>query len=403
MYLNKDIEQILAKHFLGNITDQEEEILKKWISLSDENKALFQKLSSADKLSVKYKNYTEINSERAWGRFKKKHIRSSRIFVLRYAATLLLPIFIACGMWYFSLDNKKEEKREVAETVLPGISQATLTLPGNQKRVLTGCSTSPINVNKSTIAVPHNGTLIYSPIVPEKITNSENEPEEKQPEEIKAGNNENNTLTTEGGNEFWVKLEDGTVIHLNYNTELRYPVRFGNHERTVYLKGEAYFKIAKDARPFYVITDEGSIKQYGTEFNVNTFTPGRTEVVLVRGKISLSATSKNKETFLKPGQVANLQKNNGGIEVRDIDPATYVGWNYGRLIFNNTTLEDIMQTLKHWYGVNIYFEQESLKNLHFTGDMDRYGSINPILQAIAQTTNIRISIKEKKVIISSFN
>ena len=62
-----------------------------------------------------------------------------------------------------------------------------------------------------------------------------------------------------------------------------------------------------------------------------------------------------------------------------------------------------MQTLKHWYGVNIYFEQESLKNLHFTGDMDRYGSINPILQAIAQTTNIRISIKEKKVIISEFN
>ena len=70
MYLNKDIEQILAKHFLGNITDQEDEILRKWIDLSDENKALFQKLSTADKLSVKYKNYTEIDSERAWIRFK---------------------------------------------------------------------------------------------------------------------------------------------------------------------------------------------------------------------------------------------------------------------------------------------------------------------------------------------
>ncbi len=403
MYPYQDIEQLLAKHFIGNITDEEQEILGKWINLSDDNKALLQKLSSANELSVRYKTYAKIDSNGAWLRFKKRQVHRSRTIVLRYAATLLLPILIAWGMWYFSHDNEKVEKREIAEAILPGVPQATLTLRGNKKKVLTGSSTSPINVNGTTIAVPRKGTLIYPPATPCRETASESEQEGKQQGDREGANNDKNTLATEGGNEFWIKLEDGTVIHLNYNTELRYPVKFGTHERTVYLKGEAYFKIAKDSRPFYVVTEEGSIKQYGTEFNVNTFTPGRTEVVLVRGKISLSSTSKNGETFLKPGQVGNLQKDNRGIEVRDIDPAAYVGWNYGRFIFNNATLEDIMQTLKHWYGVNIAFEQESLKSLHFTGDMNRYGTISPILQAIAQTTNLRISIREKKVTISSFN
>ena len=41
----------------------------------------------------------------------------------------------------------------------------------------------------------------------------------------------------------------------------------------VYLKGEAYFKVAQDTRPFYVITDHGTIKQYGTEFKLTLLAP----------------------------------------------------------------------------------------------------------------------------------
>ncbi len=65
-------------------------------------------------------------------------------------------------------------------------------------------------------------------------------------------------------------FEDGTKVHLNYNTTLKYPSHFSVASRTVYLDGEAYFQIAKDDRPFRVITANGIVKQYGTSFNVNT-------------------------------------------------------------------------------------------------------------------------------------
>ena len=72
-------------------------------------------------------------------------------------------------------------------------------------------------------------------------------------------------------------FEDGTRVHLNYNTTLKYPPHFGTTTRTVYLDGEAYFQVAKDSkRPFRVITVNGVVKQYGTTFNVNTHVPGIT-------------------------------------------------------------------------------------------------------------------------------
>lgn len=404
IYKSKDIEKLLSKHLAGSINDGERGILEDWVSASDSNRALFQKLCSGNNFSSKYKAYSDINAEKAWLRFKQKHVRHSQTaIVARYAATLLIPILMIAGIWhYYQPVNKEIKKAEIAENILPGIPQATLTLPGNHQKKLTGSSANAINVNGSTVAVVNKGTLIY-PTSASQQSISANKEEESQEEQNVSATDEKNILETKEGNEFWVKLEDGTVIHLNYNTELKYPVKFGSHDRTVYLRGEAYFKIAKDSRPFYVVTEEGSIKQYGTEFNVNTFTAGQTEVVLTRGKISISKKGKNSETLLRPGQLANMKKECGNVEIRNIDPASYVGWNYGRFIFDNATLESIMQTLKNWYGIEVYFEQESLKNLHFTGNMDRYGTISPILQAIAQTTNLQVAIKERKITISSFN
>ncbi len=75
--------------------------------------------------------------------------------------------------------------------------------------------------------------------------------------------------------DFWITLDDGTIVHLNYNTRLRFPARFAGDSRTVYLDGEAYIKVAVDKdRPFMVVTSNATIKQYGTEFSVNT-TAGR--------------------------------------------------------------------------------------------------------------------------------
>nr|WP_320059557.1 FecR domain-containing protein [uncultured Bacteroides sp.] len=391
---SKEIEKLLAKHLIGVITDQERKQLEAWIESSPSHQAMFNRLCMDETFGKRYKTYSQIDVDHAWRRFNRMYIyRLHLSSLLRYAAIVLLPLLIAGGMWYYSSStSEKENSVEVADLILPGTPKATLLVPGNKKEILTSTLASQVTVGSSTTALSQSGTLIYPAASnQEEETATENEKE----------TNDKNILETERGGEFWVTFEDGTSVHLNYNTELRYPVKFSASKRTVYLKGEAYFKIAKDSRPFYVVTEEGTVKQYGTEFNVNTFTPGRTEVVLVRGSISITPNENANEQLIKPGQLARIEKETGNILVRNVDTEPYVAWNNGRLVFEDRTLESIMDVLKHWYGVNVNFGSPDLKQLHFTGNMNRYGSINPILKAIARTTNLNIYIRGRNVIITS--
>lgn len=101
----------------------------------------------------------------------------------------------------------------------------------------------------------------------EEATDSKNGSSFWGAEEITEG-----SLVTKKDKEFWMVLDDGTYVHLNYNTTLIYPNHFVGSERKVKLKGEAYFIVANDSkkRPFIVETANGDVHDYGTEFNVNT-------------------------------------------------------------------------------------------------------------------------------------
>lgn len=56
--------------------------------------------------------------------------------------------------------------------------------------------------------------------------------------------------------------------------------------------------------------------------------------------------------------------------------------------------------LRNLGNVNISFGTSELKQLRFTGNMDRYATITPILKAIARTTNLQINIKDREILIT---
>ena len=131
-------------------------------------------------------------------------------------------------------------------------------------------------------------------------------------------------ITTYQDKEYWVTLEDGTLVHLNYNSRLIYPEKFGDR-RDVILDGEAYFMVAKDkSRQFVVHTPQGDIRVYGTEFWVNTRADVQAsqestlscQLALVRGSISFTPTE-GKETMLKPGQELSIVDSQ--LSITDID------------------------------------------------------------------------------------
>lgn len=393
MKIKSGTEELIAKYLLGDITELEKEQLDNWIKTSPQHEEFFNRLRTNMSFRKRYEAYTQIDSHQAWKHFNKKYCQASVIStLLKYAAILILPIIIAGG-WYFYTSSEKQisDNLTLGDAIQPGIPKATLILAGNYKQSLTPTYPKPVKVNHSTTAIAQNGTLIY----PSTPSINIDVPQKQQTEMI-----ENNILTTEQGNEFRVTFEDGTTVHLNYNTEIRYPVKFSKTKRVVYLKGEAYFKIAKDARPFYVITEQGTIKQYGTEFNVNTFTPERTEVALVQGSISIIPKESTREQVIKPGQLAHIEQKGNNISIYNVDLTPYTAWNEGRLIFENRTLENIVEILEHWYNVTISFGTPEIKQLRFTGNMDRYATITPILKAIARTTDLRINIKDREILIT---
>lgn len=388
------IEKLLAKYFLGEITDIEKEELDKWSRSSPQRELFFNRLCADTAFSKRYETYSKIDSKQAWIHFQKRFCKRAflKSSFFKYAAILLLPLLIGMGGWYIysSFNNRYIDNLSLGDSIHPGITQATLIAAKNNKLSLTPASTLPVQVNQSITATIQDGTLIY----PSSNVNTDNE-DNDQEETI-----ENNILTTEKGNEFKVNFEDGTTVHLNYNTQLRYPVRFSKKKRIVYLKGEAYFKIAKDSRPFYVMTDQGTIKQYGTEFNANTFTPQRTEVVLVKGSISLISKEGTQEHIIKPGQLAYTSEKSEDVVISNVDVTPYIAWNQGRFIFENRSLKSIVEILEHWYNVKITFGSPKLKQLRFTGNMDRYDTITTILKAIARTTNLHIHIKGREILIT---
>jgi transmembrane sensor len=114
-----------------------------------------------------------------------------------------------------------------------------------------------------------------------------------------------------------VELSDGSVVHLNYGSRMKYPQNFWGETRGVTLTGEAYFEVAHNPdKPFVVSTGLIDVKAVGTIFNVNAY-PENNDIAttLVEGKVLVEKIQNNEnvETIeeLIPGQHVIYAKNTG--------------------------------------------------------------------------------------------
>ena len=96
-----------------------------------------------------------------------------------------------------------------------------------------------------------------------------------------------NEVYTSFGTRSSLRLADSTLVWLNSGSSLKYPDKFTDKTRQVYLKGEAYFEVKSDvSRPFIVQTSNLQVKATGTKFNVLEYDSNpMTEVTLISGKV----------------------------------------------------------------------------------------------------------------------
>lgn len=205
--------------------------------------------------------------------------------------------------------------------------------------------------------------------LPQKMI-SKSEKKELDYRQVISTTTQTHVLTVPRGESFKVVLCDGTEVWLNANSNFVYPTAFIGDERIVTLEGEAYFKVAKDPeRPFIVKTKTVQTRVLGTEFNIRSYTPEDTHVVLINGKVEVSNTKGGSYTRLYPGEDAHLQSD-GNFILAEVDLDSYVYRKDGYFYFDNVTLKDIMQNLGRWYNVNIEFRNKEAMEykMHFISD-----------------------------------
>ena len=193
-------------------------------------------------------------------------------------------------------------------------------------------------------------------------------------------------------------LPDGTLVWLNAGSVLKYSDKFNERNRKVILSGEAYFEVVQDeSHPFVVQTHLGEITVLGTEFNVNAYADTPVcYTTLVHGKVKFSTL--NAETItLSPGEQAVVFANSS--TKRKVDLEEYVGWVDGMYIFNNRPLGDIMKTFERWYDIQVYYETPNLRDITYSGNLKRYGTINSFLDALELTGDLTYKISGRNILI----
>ena len=165
-----------------------------------------------------------------------------------------------------------------------------------------------------------------------------------------------------------IALEDGSSVILNARSEIKISDEIAEKKiREVWLRGEAYFKIAKrNGAKFIVHTPETQVEVLGTTFNVNT-RRRQTSVVLAEGKVQL-VSGQNPAWVMRPGDMATVGKDNR-IRSKRVQPGHYDSWKDSYLVMDDKPVSEIVEVMEDNYGIRLQFDDSSLLNKRLSGKL----------------------------------
>lgn len=301
------------------------------------------------------------NVEKATDQSKKKR----RINYWMYSSAATIAIIIAISI---TLLNKNQQPQP---TIEPGVKKATLVLADGKT---ISASEENFTIEEDELKINYSqGSFTYT----NNVSNT--------------GSLVINKLIVPMGAESKITLSDGTQVWLNADSRLEYPVNFIGESREVTVSGEVYFEVERDVdHPFIVHMPQGDVRVLGTGFGITSYPEEKAYVTLDHGKIAYSGENKP-NIILDPGYQVVISDSD--IEKRKVNTEEYIGWKDGKYVFNNRNLGDIMHTMERWYDVQIKFENPELQQLKFNGYIERYESINILLDALKLTNEVNYTIE----------
>ena len=197
-----------------------------------------------------------------------------------------------------------------------------------------------------------------------------------------------------------IDLLDGSHIVLNSGSQLRFPKKFKEGERIVELQGEAFLEVAEDAsRPFTVITQGARIRVLGTKFDVKAYSDDVTSSIVVEeGKVRVTHNN-GEHVILAKGQMCFWNRKDQTLIKQQTNAEQHTAWTRGDLVFKDKSLAEITPVLERWYGVEISFENDLLKQHRFTGFFGEDPSFKDVIQSMSLTMQFNYRLEDNKLIL----
>ncbi len=353
-----------------------------YIEEKEQNRKLLKELDSDDEIIDNLRTYSRFDSESAWQSFMNKNNISApkrKISLQWLRLTAAVALFMSLGTVIYFFNSKPDNKLAIVTPIYPGSETAIFHIGEQCSLNLSDSLTTKVEEGAEVVASINKGQITYNPSVVEPVQMTVEVP-------IKA--------------EYHFSLSDGTKVWMNANSKITFSHPFSEESRNVYAQGEVYFEVSKDEdRPFIVnLPNSHSIKVLGTQFCINTYNQEKEQkTVLIEGSI-LWRDCNGEEYALKPDQILTANQLNQQIEINDTDNIyPYIAWRDKRFLFEAERLENIMQSLSHWYGVTFTFQDENVKNLRFSVDVKRYEHLNKILEILELTNKVGFTINESEI------
>ena len=380
------ISRLIAKKLMGVILPEDEEKLNAWLEEDARNKDLYRRILEVENFSTRDMYAKRLDVEHTWdalkeqlaGQRKRRSLFSS--WQIGVAASVILLVGI--GLYWGFNKKPKVKQVEVAAHVEMGGAKAILVTSRGDEIVLQDSSVQLITLGGGMVAKNDGVQVSYK----------ENEGAGK---EVVL---EYNTIRVPRGGEYKLFLSDNTEVFLNSDSEIRFPVKFGKGKRDVFLRGEAFFVVTKDAsRPFVVnANDKMSVEVLGTQFNLQAY-PDDAFVETTLNEGAVRVFNGKQGVRLRPDEQAVYDE--GKFTVRKVDASSYSAWKEGRFMLLNHSLENIMTRLARWYNIDIFWENPEVKEYHFSGELARYEDFTEILRMLELATRVHFEVKDRTVFV----
>lgn len=373
------LKRILFRWLLGRENEREREQLNNWLSESEANKKLLDRLKSKSFLQQVVGDQNKGLRQQEWKKLQTLtigHRKTIGWVLFKRIAVFVLPLVVGSVIW-ISLNKEEASSFVLSEAE---VRKVVLFLQDGRK-----------------VALDDNGSSVVMEKLGEGIVFEEkglNYTRSKSTNEL-----EYHLIKIPRGGGYSLVLADGSRVFLNAASQLKFPVVFAENERRVYLEGEAYFDVVQDKGKSFIVEAGGvEIQVLGTEFDVRAYSEEEEVLTtLVEGKVRIAVDETN--VALLPSEQAVWIPSKEKMEVKQVDVERFIGWKNGRWVFNKTPIWQIMNELCRWYDLKVEYSNEESKYENFSLNIERYDDFKQILGLLEETGNVRFALSENTVIV----